>query len=146
MQIRDINTDDIPAIVQMLQEMRMESPTYNSCDDNPLYVSEMLSQYLEVGALQGVISDTGFMLAGVGAPWYDARPVATEQVLYVRRAARGGLGAVRLIRALENQVAASGARRLYVGASAGIQDERAELLYEKLGYVREGKHLYKELF
>lgn len=132
--------------VACLRIMREESPTYNYAEDDPSWVVENLKRIVAAGALTGVIEPgKGFMIGAINHPWYSRRVEAYEQLLYIRPEHRGGMLAVRLIRAWEALARARGAAVCNVGASSGMAEDRTRELYQRLGYSYHGQSLKKDL-
>ncbi len=72
--------------------------------------------------------------------------LAHDMVLYVQPEFRGhGTVVVRLIKSFEKWAKASGAFRVLLGITVGINDEQAEGLYARLGYKLAGQVFKKEL-
>lgn len=133
-------------IVAMLRIMREESPNYNYAEDDPSWVVENLKRIVEAGSLTGVIHPgKGFLIGAIAHPWYSRRVEAYEQLLYIHPVYRGGMLAVRLIRAWEALARARGAEVSNVGASSGMAEDRTKELYARLGYTFAGPSLKKDL-
>lgn len=72
--------------------------------------------------------------------------LAQDLVLYVQPEFRGhGATVVRLIKSFERWAKDSGAFRVLLGITVGINDEQAEGLYARLGYKLAGQVFKKEL-
>jgi GNAT superfamily N-acetyltransferase len=133
-------------IVAALQDLRLESPVYSRVANDPEWVTDNLTRLIEAGAMLGVVSpDKGFMLGSITGTWFDATIQAYEQLLYVYPNHRGGIIAVRLIRAFENLARERGATCIHVGASTGMNDARTLELYAALGYQAQTASMKKEL-
>ncbi len=144
--MRLIVPSDTHFIVEMLRIMRTESPTYAYADDDPVYVRGNLEPLLERNAIVGMIEpDKGFMIGAIFNPWYSKQLQAVEQLLYVHPAHRGGMLAVRLIKAFEALARDRGAAWIDVGATSGMEEERTRDLYVRLGYEPKGQSLRKKL-
>ncbi len=144
--IRTVTAEDIPAIVDALETMRLESPTYKACPADPDWWSTTLTSMIQSTTF-GVIHDEydGFMLGVASPTWYQRRVDAHEMILYVQPDRRGGMLAARLIRAFEQECRARNAHTLHVGVSSGMNEERTEALYLRLGYTWHGRSLTKVL-
>jgi ribosomal protein S18 acetylase RimI-like enzyme len=145
--IRVIEAEDIPAIINLLSYLRVESPVYASTHLDTEYVSAALMQMHNSPLFIGYIDDEakGFMFGMLSSQWFSPQINAHEQCLYVLPAYRGTILAARLIRAFERAAKASGAVYVYVAVSTGIQEKRTTALYEKLGYERCGGGLRKRI-
>lgn len=144
--MRLIVPSDTHNIVEMLRVLREESPAYNYVEDDPVWVAGNLEPLLERDAIVGVIEpERGFMIGAVYNTWYSKRIEAAEQLLYVHPDHRGGLLAVRLIKAFEALARSAGATYLHVGATTDMAEDRTRELYMRLGYEPKGQSLRKKL-
>lgn len=146
MALRQIVPDDITQLMNMMEFMRAEAPSMQKVPVDRVYTGTNLSNMLDNGLLFGIISPfKGCILGLISGNWYDPRPMAFEQMLYVIPEARGTRLAVHLISAFVDEAESRGAAEVHVGSSTGIQDERTARLYEAMGFVRSGISLRKEL-
>lgn len=144
--MRVIAPSDTFAIVEMLRLLRQESPAYNYVDDDPAWVYDNLYPLIENEHMLGLIEpERGFMIGSISNTWYSKRREAVEQLLYVEPDARGGMLAVRLIKAFETLVRERGAVILHAGASTRMMEDRTAALYMRLGYEPVGQSLRKIL-
>jgi GNAT superfamily N-acetyltransferase len=133
--MRTIYPYDAFEIVRMMQAVRIESPTYAYTENDPEFVENNLMDLITAGLIVGVIEpDKGVMIGGIGNSWYSRRREAHEQLLYVSPPHRGGLLAVRLIKAFEVVCREAGAEVIHAGASTGLSEDRTVNLYSRLGY------------
>lgn len=135
--MRSIVVRDTSFIISCLQALRLESPIYNECADDPEYVQgylvNSLSSDLQFGA---IIDGVGFMLGVCGRQWYDSRLIAQEQLLYVKPEFRHSRNAVYLIRAFEEYAKDRSVCEVHAGATTGLNDTRVLDMYIRLGYER----------
>lgn len=147
--IREIEHKDIPSLIWCLQMLRKESPTYGHVANDPILVegnlNNLFGNNIAFGVIDNDVACKGFMFGVAGPSWYSDKIEAAEQLLYVVPAERGTGLAIKLIKAFELQCKHRGCKSLAVGASVGINDERTERLYERLGYKWHGRTLVKEL-
>lgn len=144
--MRQIQEIDIPFIIQTLYELHAESPVYNKVEPDQDYVEQNLYNMINSDTFCSVIEpNKGYMFGVISPTWYDPTPVGYEQILFVRKAHRGGSIAIKLVRLFEEEVKAKGANKLIVGATTGIKDAQIEFMYERLGYVRNDNILVKDL-
>lgn len=148
--LRELKLGDTRDIVELLRQLRVESPEYNYVEDDPTFVVNNLWSLISNNAMTGVVAVVndvlvGFMIGFVGAPWYSKRVEAMEQLLYVDPAVRGGTTAIRLIKEFEKLCKAKGAEVLSVGATTGIKEDRTVSLYERMGYTKGSPTLRKVL-
>jgi GNAT superfamily N-acetyltransferase len=79
------------------------------------------------------------MLAGhIGAPWFSTVPIAKDLAWYVEPEHRGGMAAVRMIRAFESWAKEQGAGEVWLAQSSGVSIERTRKFSEALGYITVG--------
>ena len=71
--------------------------------------------------------------------------IAHDFLLYVHPEKRGGIAAVRVMRAYEKWAKDVGASEVSMGITAGIDNERAERFFSGIGYDPKGSFLNKEL-
>ena len=144
--MRKIENIDIPFIIQTLYELHEESPVYNKVIPDEEYVINNLSNMINNDLFVSVIEpNKGYMFGAVQPNWYDPEYIGYEYILFVRKQFRGGTLAIKLVHAFEKAVKDKGVNKLIVGSSTGIKDARTEFMYERLGYIREGNTLVKEL-
>jgi GNAT superfamily N-acetyltransferase len=88
----------------------------------------------------------GFM-AAVTCPYFfsNQHKYAQEICFYIDQRKRGGMAAVRLIKALEEWATALGCLEVSASVQVGISDELAQALYRRLGYHKRGTALIKPL-
>lgn len=146
--IRDATADDIPALLDLGQQMHAESPAFSGTAFVPAKLEYLAGSLLQmpggillVAELSG--RPVGFMAGLVSEHWITDARQAADLALYVAPEARGGMTAVRLVRAFEQRAQAWGATELVPGVSAGIDNELAVKLYERLGYTRRGIGMWK---
>lgn len=85
----------------------------------------------------------GMLIGLVTEHFFAEMAYATNLVLYVAPEKRGLHGAVRLIRAFEQEAIARGAEEILIGAASNIDAARTIELYHKLGYQPVGANSVK---
>ena len=144
--MRPVNLTDIPFIIACLQKLRIESPIYAECADDPVYVTETLTAMIQSEGFLGVIVEgKGFMIGMVSAQWYSSIQNAYEQLIYVLPEHRKSSAAYRLVTGFIDAAYAYGAAFAYAGASTGLDHEGTFRMYERLGFERFGTGVRKEL-
>lgn len=144
--MRNIETIDIPFIIQTLYELHAESPVYGKVEPDEDYVINNLNNMIQSNTFCSIIEPgKGYMFGVISPTWYDPTWVGYEQILYVRKQYRGSAIAIKLIRRFEEEVKAKGVNKLVVGSTTGIMDAQTEFMYERLGYVRNQNILMKDL-
>lgn len=143
---------DIPAIVGLAKRMHGESPRFARLTFVPEKVAAaalaVVSGRVQGGALvaeKGRII-VGMMVGFVTEHFFGAEKTASDLAVYVAPEHRGGLIAVKLIRAFEQIARKAGAVELLLGISTEVAAERTLELYQGLGYRRSGFSVLKELF
>jgi GNAT superfamily N-acetyltransferase len=86
----------------------------------------------------------GGMLAALAPSPFSRKVAAVDLGLFIRPDMRGGMGAVRLVRAFQEWASAHNARAV-VGVTAGVDDDAAIRLYRRLGFRTIGQTLAKEM-
>jgi GNAT superfamily N-acetyltransferase len=87
----------------------------------------------------------GMMAGFVFEHFFGFDKIASDYVLYVSPAHRGGTLMVRLVKAFESWAIGLGADEIAVGVSTEVDPQRTVMLYERLGYRRSGFNVLKEI-
>lgn len=147
MSIIPLTTADLWLIIWAAKALGRESPVYSKVLPDDTRTKIILMQMFTNGNTFGFMSDDckGVIFGCTSDAWYDPTLNAYEQMLYVDPGYRGGTMAGKLIRAFENGARERGAKNVFVGSSAGINDVGVSALYKRLGYVAGGASLHKEL-
>lgn len=148
--IRSANFDDIPALLTLGAQMHAESPGFGR---HPFIPDKLrnIAEHLLLNApgilLVAVRGDeiVGLMAGLVSEHFFSNAKMATDLAVYVIPEARGGMAGVALIKAFEKRAKELGADECQPGVSAGISDELAVELYERLGYTRRSIGMWKAL-
>ena len=144
--IRPATMDDIPQIVAMAKRFYPESPYPHIYGDMP----EEQAAGLAIVAMQGMADSgivpgimlvaehdgalVGMLCCHVDPATFTPAVIASELVWWVEPEHRGGMTAVRLLRAGENEAEARGATVFNMAALA-TSPEEAHRIYERLGYA-----------
>lgn len=133
----------IQEVMDMLAEMQQESPVFTKVHEaNEDHVETNLRQLIFNPNGISIIAGghnrdiAGIMLGVVSSSWYSPTREAVEMVLYIRPEYRGGPLAVRMIRRFEAEAIKLGAKIIYAGSSANINDDGVLRLYQRLGFTR----------
>lgn len=135
-------------VVDALYELSVSSPNYaHLAHTDEDYVKDRITYATTQPNFIGFIDEAfkGFMLSGLSSTWYSPQVDCHEQLLYVFPEHRGTSMAPRLIRATEEAARDLGAVNMIAGVSTGIDDDRVEALYRRLGYTQLGHTLTKRL-
>lgn len=145
--IRQMSLYDVVPVCEMLVDLKNSSPEYSFVVEDWDYVPNQLKNLLCNPKFIGVIDDDyrGFMIGAVDQYWYSSRKDAFEQTLLVNEEARGGMLALRLIKAFEKRAKELGAEYIHCGSTTGINEERTIQLYERMGYQRMTASVRKKL-
>jgi GNAT superfamily N-acetyltransferase len=131
--MRLVNSDDVDFIADCLLDIHAESPAYSRFEIDHTHARAHLNGMCSNG--YGYIEpDKGFILFGSMAQWFSPTIELYEILLYVRPEFRGGMTAIRLVKAMEGYAERVGITTIHVGTSLGISDEKAIKLYQGLGY------------
>lgn len=85
-----------------------------------------------------------FFLGCVTPQFFGPALVASDMAMYVQPDSRGGLHAVKLIKAFEQWAKARAAKCVNLGQSTGINIERTRKFYERMGYKTVGFNARKD--
>jgi GNAT superfamily N-acetyltransferase len=132
---------DLPRILDLGEQMHAESPRWSRLSFNRIKAGKFLQAIIE--SADGVIflAERGGVVMGgivgmVSEHWCSNDRVADELSLFLAPEARGGLLAVKLVKALEAWADLRGAAWLQVGTSTGLDPEGTARLYEAVGFTR----------
>lgn len=153
--IRKGTMADMPAVLEMCKALHAESPRYRdrSFDEQKIMAGSrrMLEGTLTTEALGGafIAEKNGEIIGMLGAfitetPFGHDR-IATDYTLYVKPQHRGGMAAVRLIKAFEQWAIENGASDIIPGTSTMLNAERTRDLYLALGYEMYGYSMIKRI-
>lgn len=119
------------------------------------YIPAKLAAYCRFWLLQphagvAILAEDNSEVVGMMAGWcvesfFNHERTARDMILYIRPDKRGGMTALRLVRAFEDWAKEVGARHINIGISAGIDNQRAAKFYQSLGYAQRGVTLSKEV-
>lgn len=139
--IRRGNCTDIPAIIGMARDMHQESPRYRTLGFdaekiNALALHLMLNK--DAGGVLVAENESGLvgMLAfHVGEHFFSNDRFASDVVMYLRPAARGGSLFPRMVRAFEAWADEYLVSEKMLGVSAGIDSQQVVDVLKRMGYV-----------
>ena len=136
--IRLATKADLPELARLGRLMHDQS-TYAGLDYDEQAVASTLaelidkSQFVSVNeAKNGTL--TAVMVGMVTKSWFGQDSIATELALFTEN--KGGMAAVRLVKAFVAWARMAGAKQIRPAVSTG--DERAVLFYERLGFQKTG--------
>ena len=79
------------------------------------------------------------LFIGIITPYFfSEEKIASDLVLFVVQDSRGGMAAMKLVRAYESWAVSNGAKQIMLGVSTGVNEKRTLALYDRLGYKPAG--------
>jgi GNAT superfamily N-acetyltransferase len=136
--------EDLPFISSMCVDMHLES-RYSK------YVLDLEKVEAKVAALIEspigivLVTGNGFLMGGVADFWFGPAKYAFEWLLYVKPEARGSSEAPVLAKAYVVRAKELGAIDVHIENTTGVEVERVERLFTKLGFARVGGNFVMEL-
>lgn len=137
--IRNITVDDLPTIISLAQQMHAESTYagYTFDYDKALNIARHILVSTKHCAFVAESSDEevfALLVAYVDEFFFSKDLQAQDYLVYAAPSRRGSSAVVRLIEMYEAWAKDVGAKRICLGVSAGINDDRVRKLYSRLGY------------
>jgi GNAT superfamily N-acetyltransferase len=141
---RTATLEDLPFIAGMAVDMHMESR----------YAKYVLDVDKTTGLMRDVIQSpegimlvtaNGFIMGGVTDYWFGPAMYASEWLLYVKPEARGSSEAPTLVKAYVARAKELGAVDVHIENTTGVEAEKVERLFTKLGFARVGGSFIMEL-
>lgn len=136
--IREAEPSDVAALVDLAEQMHAESrfAFMPFCAGR---VAEMMSiAVMSPAGFARVIEQDGQIIGAmagqIGPHIFSEALVAWEYGIFVKPEHRGGMAAVRLVKAFEDWAVGMGASLIDIGISTGIHTERTGRLYQRLGF------------
>lgn len=80
----------------------------------------------------------GMAIVMMGEHYFSADKTATVQLLYVVPQARGGMAAVKLLRAIRSWAAGAGAGDLHVNVTTAIAPDKTDRFLRRMGFQQTG--------
>ena len=142
MQLQDLTTEHIPAMLELGRAMSAESPyrDYPLNEERTQFIlREILGEpsVFAKGAFhQGEL--VGLLIGEVSSHMFIDVLLASDLVVYVKPSGRGTFAAKQLTDAFASWAEEQGAHFSKIEVSAGINNERAEALFELCGYENGG--------
>lgn len=140
MKLRLATIEDTPAICVLGRIMHNES-SYRTMDYSVDRVKETICDLMDKSQFVVVVEDTnkeiiGGMAGMVTQSWFGEDLVANDLALFIHPDHRGGMVAVKLIKAFVHWAKLAGAKQIRPGVVTG--NSTAEALYQRLGFTRTG--------
>lgn len=146
MKLRMATPDDLRALAVLGREMH-STTSFAPMDYDPERVKETATDLMNKSQFVVVAEDTngeviGGMLGMVTQSWFGNDMVANDLALFVTGDARGGMAAIKMMKAFVQWAKLAGAKQIRPGVTTG--HVRAEKLFEKLGFARCGASFVME--
>lgn len=146
MKLRLATIDDLPAMAVLGREMHATS-SYAPMDYDPERLKETITDMMNKSQFVVVTEDTngeviGGMVGMVTQSWFGRDMVANDLALFVAGNARGGMAAIKMMKAFVHWAKLAGAKQIRPGVTTG--HKRAEQLLERLGFARCGASFVME--
>lgn len=148
--IRQATATDLPTVLAMAVSMHAESSRYKK---SKIAVAKLVafialqhttkSRVILIAEREGTI--VGMFWGRVGSYFFSETQFTADVLLYTKPRYRKGFVAYRLIKSFEAWSKELGISILQVGISTGIDNEGYAKFYERLGYIRTGVVLSKEI-
>lgn len=134
--IRNATKEDIPTLVQLGIEMWHDS-SYSSLEFSSTKVSDFLTYMLDYGVVL-VEDKSGEVVGGIAGyisqPFFSNDSIATDLGLFISKEHRGGLAAVKLVKAFTEWALSQNVKQIRPAISVGGDVAGVTKLYERLGY------------
>lgn len=134
--IRTATRQDMPIIISLGRAMHAES-RYHTLSFSPIKVASTFAQLMSGGGCVFVAEQDNEIIGGIAGfisqPWYGVESVLNEIALFLSPEHRGGLVAARLIKAFVAWGKAQGCVLIQSGVVSGVEQDRTEKLYQRLG-------------
>lgn len=136
--IRKADIKDIPKLVEIGRLFHSESEHFSKCSYSPIKVIAFLEGLLNNDeALLNVIEKDGEIIGGMAAvifqEWYSVERLATDICVFILPEYRGSSMAAEMIEKYKEWAKGRGAVYSLLSVGSGINMERTQQFYEKLG-------------
>lgn len=150
MKIERASVEDVPELVRLSSLMHAES-SYSKFNfdlnkiSNNFYFWVSSPEYFVAVAKDDCGSIVGGYCGYVTEYFFGKDLIACDLGLFVEPSRRGGMTAVKLIKAFEDWAQSKGAKEVCPGTTTMVAPERTSRLYEHLGYSVVGSIFKKEV-
>ena len=136
--IRPATHDDLDNIAEIGLALHSESTHFNRCGYSTEKVALFLgSLILSEDGLVLVVERDGSVIGGIAASaveqWFSFDKIAVDVSVFILPEHRGGMAAIRLLHAYRDWAKAKGVVYALAGISTGINCEKTQALYERIG-------------
>lgn len=134
--IRNAVKEDIATLVQLGKEMHLES-NYASLDFDTNKVHDFLLYMMDYGVVL-VEEKSGEVVGGmagyISQPFFSYDSIANDLGLFISKQHRGGITAVKLVKAFTDWAISHDVKQIRPAISVGGDIDGVTKLYERLGY------------
>lgn len=146
MKLRMATPDDLAALAVLGREMH-QSSSYAPMDYDINRLKETLGDLIDKSQFVVVAEATngeviGGMVGMCTQSWFGADMVANDLALFVTPDSRGGMAAVKMVKAFVQWARLAGAKQIRLGVTTG--HARAGALYERMGFAKCGASFVME--
>ena len=141
--IRAFERADTPAVLDLVRELRAESPLHRNLTFDPDHVARIINSFTVRGWVceaQGALR--GACFATVVPSLLGPDRICTDLSVFVRKPYRNGLIAARFLRAMHDYGRELGCTQWQHVVSTG--SPAIDRMYERFGYVRTGSAFVKQ--
>jgi len=144
--ISDATFADVQHLVQMTQDMHLESPVYREFNfHTKKYIKLMLDTIQSPNGILLVAKDeadgneiVGFFVGAVHELFFSSDKVASDMLLYVEPEYRKSGVAGLLIKKYIQEAKSAGAKEIRLATTTGVLTEQTEALYKHRGFESVG--------
>lgn len=134
---------DVGAMIAIGRQLLAESPYFSKMPWSEARLITLGRMGLSKGNPGLLMAERGGRLVGVavvaaGEQFFSDTKLATVQFFYVHPDARGGLAAVKLLRALRHWSADAGAADLLLHVTTGIRMDKTDRFLRRMGFRQTG--------
>ena len=139
------NNTHAEGFLRLATAMHQES----SFKDVPFDVGAVAALPLEAGVFcvvdvrEGLM--VGFFLGHICRYFFSQAKASYDLAFYVTPEFRGSSSVVQLINAYETWAKSRGVKQIYLGQSTGVDMEKTDRLFNRLGYTKLGSTVVKEI-
>lgn len=138
MKLRLAHPGDTETLISLGRRMHEES-WYRDFDYDDAKVREFIGLTLDNPAYLGLVLEreeqiVGFLWAAETEHFFGREKYACDIVFFIAPEHRGGMAAVRMVRAFEAWCRIRRVKEIHIGTSTGVATERTMKFYEKMGF------------
>ncbi len=150
MRIRRATGEDKETLLELGRDMHAESPRFSKLRYNDAKAASLFDMLVDNPNGIVLLAEDGDkiigMMAGFASPhFFSFQLFASDFVLYIDPAHRGGTTAMRLIKNFEQWAIELGVAEIVLGVSTEVNAERTAEMYQRLGYEKSGITVIKRV-